>query len=316
MFKSLKNPFKNSKLQVFFFFLLLSLFFWALTKFSREYTATVVSKVTYTNIPKTSLLAEGNPEEISFDLTENGFEFLFYKIKSPITSINVSAYLNESSNEVVITEGELKRIITKQISSKISIKNLSPSSISLKLDSLVSKKIPVIPFTEFIFKDGFRPISTVSVTPDSIVVSGPSEFIKEIDSIRTAFFSETNIETNIDAKIDLEEFTQKDVSIEPTEVVVSLLVDEFSQKQMVLPIKVLNTPIGTTIKLIPNVVEISFSASLSNFKNIIESDFELVCDYAERNQEENFMIPKLIRKPDSILNIEFGTKKIDYLVFK
>ena len=91
---------------------------------------------------------------------------------------------------------------------------------------------------------------------------------------------------------------------------------EFSKKEMVLPIAVINIPEGTSIKLIPNIVSMSFNVSVDDLTEITEKDFKLVCDYAQRDIEENFMIPNLIKSPPCIINIEFDPKKIDYLIFK
>lgn len=316
MSKLFKNPFKNSKLKAFFFFLILAMVFWVLTKFSREYTATVFSKIDYTNVPETALLSEDNIHEISFDLTETGFEFLFYKLKKPTISINVGAYANNNSKEVIVPETELKKIINTQISAKVTVKNLSNTNLNIRLDSLISKKIAVVPNVDLTFKNGFKPVSGIKVLPDSVVVSGASEYVKEIDSVRTASFSEENIEKPIDVELKIEPFSDRKVTITPNTVKLQVMVDEFSQKEMILPIEVLNVPESTTLKLIPNVIKISFSVSLAEFKNIEETDFLLVCDFAERNKEENFMIPKLTRFPEGIVDIEFETKKIDYLTFK
>ncbi len=316
MAKSFKNPFNNSKLKAFFFFLVLALFFWVLTKFSREYTATVVSNIAYTNIPNNSLLANDNLKELSFDLTETGFEFLFYKLKMPTISINVGSYSDNKTNEISISESELKKIINSQITANATVKNLSVSNLLIKLDSLASKKIKVIPRTDISYKNGYKLVGDITVFPDSIVVTGASEFIAKIDSIETILFSEKKLESSLKANVALRPFENTDIRLDPKLVELTIQVDEFSQKEIILPIEVLNVPKNTTVKLIPKVINVSFSVSLANFKSITEDDFQLVCDYNERNEEENFMIPKLIKKPDGILDIEFNTKKIDYLIFK
>jgi len=116
--------------------------------------------------------------------------------------------------------------------------------------------------------------------------------------------------------VEIKKYTTQKISFDPKEVTVSVEVSEFSQKEIVLPIEVINLPENIIIKLIPSVVTVVFNVSVEEFKEITENDFSLVCDYAKRNIEENFMIPDLIKSPSGIVNMEFDTKKIDYLIFK
>jgi hypothetical protein len=39
-------------------------------------------------------------------------------------------------------------------------------------------------------------------------------------------------------------------------------------------------------------------------------------DYHSKNELENYMIPKLIKFPDSILNVELRQDKVNYLILK
>ena len=60
MSKGFFKKHKNLKVKRFLFFLLLAAIFWVLTKFSREFTATMVAKIQYENVPENAALSEGN----------------------------------------------------------------------------------------------------------------------------------------------------------------------------------------------------------------------------------------------------------------
>ncbi|MFT4668899.1 MAG: YbbR domain-containing protein, partial [Ulvibacter sp.] len=106
------------------------------------------------------------------------------------------------------------------------------------------------------------------------------------------------------------------VSIDPMEVNISVNVAEFTQKKMVVPIQLTNVPQETIVKLIPTTVTVTFNVSVEDFNEINASDFKLVCDFNERNLDEDFILLKLEEGPPRIYNIELSTKKIDYLIFK
>jgi hypothetical protein len=309
-------PFKNARLKAFFFFLLLATVFWILTKFSRQYTASAKANIQYINIPDATLIADNNVNEIEFDLTTSGFEFLYYNLKKPSIKIDVSSYYREGEKNVVITKNELAKLISAQLGTNLRVQNLSSNQLSIGLDAIISKKVPVIAQTKFTFKDGFRMVDSVKVKPDSVLVSGPSAFLVEVNSIETIEILKNDLDENLSLTVLLKEQENNRISFSPKQVNVIVEVAEFSQKEMMVPIDLINVPQGTVVKLIPNVVSVTFNVSVEDFKEITEKDFRLVCDFNERNADEDFMVLKLAASPAGIYNIELRTKKIDYLIFK
>lgn len=316
MKKQLANPFKNTKLKAFFFFLLLATFFWILTKFSKQYVATTIATINYVNVPESGLITEDSPRQISFDMSTSGFEFLYFNLKRPSIEIDVSRYHNSGDKEVFIPKTDLIKLISSHFNTNLAVRNLSMDMLMVKLDAIVTKKVPVVAKVDFAYKDGFKALDSVLTIPDSVSVAGPSVFLEAIDFVETVDISEKNIDKSISRKTAIRSFKDLKTSVTPKEVIVSVQVAEFSQKEMTIPIEVINAPEETVVKLIPNIVTITFGVPVEDFIGITEQDFKVVCDYAERNSEENFMIPKIVESPDEVINIEFDLKKIDYLIFK
>ena len=129
--KPVKNN-KTAKVKSFFFFLLIAILFWGLTKLSRQYTASVDSSILYTNIPPQMMLDDGNAESISFDITANGFEFLTYKLKVPILNIDVESFYDEETNKAVISKANVIQLVSKQLEKGVAIKNVSVNELIVK----------------------------------------------------------------------------------------------------------------------------------------------------------------------------------------
>ncbi|OAB78530.1 YbbR-like domain-containing protein [Cochleicola gelatinilyticus] len=307
---------KKSKIKSFLLFLLLAMLFWTLTKFSKEYTATVTAKVDYYNPPNNTSLSKDHPNEVSFDLTGNGFGFLFYKFKNPEVRIDLSEYFKEGASEIVIPKSELIKLTTAQLKQSIAVKNISPEQLHIPLDDIVSKKVPVIARATISFENGYQALDSLHSVPDSVMVSGPSKYVNVLDSIVTENRSFNKVQDNISADVSLVVADSLTLRLSPKKVRIAITVDEFAEKQISVPIEVINIPDGTTIKLIPKMITVTFNASVQNFKTISRDSLRIICDFKERNSEENFMIPKLIKSPKGIVNAEFSTKKIDYLIFK
>lgn len=312
---SFKNS-KNAKLKRFTFFLLLATIFWVLTKFSREFTSTMIAKINYENIPETASLSENNINEITFDLTANGFEILFYKFKKPTITVPVGKYYSKENDGFKISRIELLRMVASNFNRNLGIKNLSVDELNVHLDPIILKKVRVIAKTAIAFKNGFKPVDSIKIIPDSITISGPSGSLKNIKTIETELVTIKDVEKDISQTTKIVSPSKEIVSIKPNKVEVTLKVAEFSQGQYTIPVEVINLPPGVDIKLVPQTVNITFDVSVNDFAKITKDSFRLVCDYSQRNKDENFMLPFLEKKPQNIRNVVFEPKKIDFFIFK
>ena len=316
MSKRFYNPFKNSKLKGIFFFLLLATVFWVLTKFSRQYTATATATIHYLNIPEATQIKDDNLKEIDFNLTTSGFEFLYYRFKSPIIDIDLENFYVEGKKDIVIPKVELMGLVSSQLNTNLTIRNLPNDQFVVSLDAIIFKKIPIVAKTIFTYKDGFRSLDSLKIEPDSVLVAGPASYLDEMSFVETTLISQDNIDKTFSQLTALVGHENAKVSIDPMEVSISVNVAEFTQKKMVVPIELTNVPQGTIVKLIPTTVTVTFNVSVEDFNEIKASDFKLVCDFNERNLAEDFILLKLEEGPPRIYNIELSTKKIDYLIFK
>lgn len=310
-----ENKQKNPKFKTFLFFLGLAILLWFLTKFSKETRALVTLDLTYINIPEASILSEKNPNEISMSLVSNGFEILLYALKDAHLNVDLSKYRVDSNHQIHISSSELETLVKNQLNVS-STGNYSLNELIVLLDKSIQKKIPAVFDGEITFKDGFRSLNHLLLTPDSITVSGPSELIETIDSMPTQKLTLRDIENSVSKSLKLKAPLDSKISWSPREVTLQLDVEEFTQKSLVIPIELINLPEGLSVQLIPNEIRVNFEVSLSNFNNINASNFRLVCDFSEKITEGNFMIPKMVYQPKEIFRAELETKKVEYLIFK
>jgi|SRR5690554_225374 len=316
MAKGLLNKYKNNRLKLFLFFLLVAGIFWVLTKFSREFTTSMVATIDYQSIPETAALAKDNPKELSFDLTANGFEILFYKFKKPSLNIQVADYYQKDKGGFTLSRNEVLKLISNSFNRYLEVKNLSLDQLNVKLDRIVLKKVKVKPKTDIAFKNGFKALDSIVLIPDSVTISGPESSLKSIKFVKTKTLTLKNIDKNISETVAIISPADEVVAIKPSSVNLQWTVAEFSQGKFNLPVEVINLPPGKELKLVPQIVSVTFDIALQEFAGITMENFKVVCDYSQRNKEENFMLPKLIKKPDGAVNIAIEPKKIDFFVFK
>jgi len=316
MLRPLFQQIKKGKFKTFFLFLLLALFFWVLTKFSKEYTDTVKAVVLYKDIPENVTITGKGSAEINFDMKTNGFEFLYFKIKKPTVELDVTSYYKDGKNSISLSRDDLINLLNDQISNNNSVKNVYGNGIVIDLDTIVTQKLPVKVQSDIQYKEGYKSAGEIISVPDSVNVSGPLGAIENIKNLKTDVLKIENVDHNISEKIKIIIPSGIELTVEPDVVSVQIVVQEYTQKQLKLPIELIGVPEGQIVKLIPESINITFDVSIDDFNIISESDFKITCDFSERNDTENHMSPKIEMTPKNISNIVLGTLKIEYLIFK
>jgi len=310
------NYTKKGKPKMFLLFLFVTTFIWFISKFSREFTSNLEAEIHYINAPLGVIVSENNYDIVSFDFTTSGFYFLYYKINKPIITIDLPKYIKAGTSSFIISNSELKRTITSQLKNDIIVNNVSIEKMEVFLDKLKTKKVKVSLLENIKFKNGFNSIGQYKISPDSITISGPTKYLDTLTEIKTELLELTNVNENIGAIVNLSKLNDTSISYSQDTVKLHVFVKEFTQKSLLVPVVVNNLPSDLSIRLVPENVTIRFDVAMEDYNNIAAINFLLMCDFDKKNDQEDFMIPHLIKQPESIINLEIQENKINYLIFK
>lgn len=310
------NNTKKGKPKMFLLFLFVTTFIWFISKFSREFTSNLEAEIHYVNAPLGVIVSENNYDLVTFDFTTSGFYFLYYKINKPIIAIDLLKYTKEGISSFIISNSELKRIITSQLKNDILVNNVSIEKMEVFLDKLKTKKVKVSLLENIVFKNGFNSIGQYKISPDSILISGPTQYLDTLTEIKTELLELANVNENIAAIVNLNKSNDTSISFSQETVKLDIFVKEFTQKSLLVPVVVNNLPSNLSIRLVPENVTIRFDVTMEDYNKITAIDFLLMCDFDKKNDQENFMIPHLMKQPESIINLEIQENKINYLIFK
>ena len=316
MSESKTNNTKKGKPKMFLLFLFVTTFIWFISKFSREFTSNIKAEIDYINAPHGVIVSENNYDFVTIYFTTSGFDFLYYKINKPIITIDLQKYFKEGTSSFIISTSEFKRIITSQLKNDIIVDNVSIENMEVLLDKLKTKKVKISLLENIQFKNGFKPIGEYKLVPDSITISGPTQHLDTLTQLNTDLLELTNVHENIATIVNLDTSDDTSISYSQERVELFISVKEFTQKTLLVPIVVNNLPSNLSIKLVPEMVTIRFDVSMEDYNKITANNFKIMCDFNKKNNQEDFMIPHLMKQPTSIINLEIQENKINYLIFK
>jgi len=310
----------NKKMATYMFFVVLATIFWFLNALSKEYTTTVNYPVTYKDLPSKKILSNELPSRLRLTVRAKGFDLLRYKL-SFFQSLNFS--VNEHTNNKMEKVGDnsflfpTNRItsqVATQLSSAISVTHISPDTINFQFSSLIEKKIPVHLNTKLKFEPQFRLGGDVVLKPDSVWVIGSQAIIDRVKQVETELLelkklNETKIKRIDLVKVEGLSFIQKKVEIE-------LPVEQYTEAQKQVSLKVINVPRSVFLRLFPHEIKLSYLVGLKDYDTISAEHFDLEADYSKMDTVRNKLKVYLKNSPLNVSNVSFYPEEVGYLIEK
>jgi hypothetical protein len=321
------NKIIRKRLLTFLVFVLISSAFWVYRALDDIYTTSVKYPVNYINLPSNKVLAGNPPREISINLKGNGYTILRNIIKPPVLDLNVNDFSLYSQSKDSLNVYFISRFAFEWFKNEINSENRSPVEIiSIKPDTITfnftrsyAKKIPV----KLIFNDEKHVFARqhmlngkILIVPDSILVSGPANYIDTMKYVYTEALDISEIKDTITKKLDIIEYMA--VNYSSVKVKITIPVDRFTESMIEVPVSVKNAPDSILIKVFPRTVKVTYKVTLTMYNLVSEADFAPYVDYSNVNNQNSISNPRLNVYLDSIPiythSVSIYPQDVEYLI--
>ncbi|QIA07467.1 YbbR-like domain-containing protein [Draconibacterium halophilum] len=312
--EQLKN---DKRVVVFFICLFIATVLWFLNALEKDYSTTISYPVRYVSPPNRQFLTNKPPEKLDLKVDAHGFTLLRHKLNfsySPIilNLTNITRNLESNNGTYMVATNTLNRRISSQISSEISLQQVNPDIIRIVLDSLKTKTVPVKANISINFKPQFNLKNSVQVKPAEVKITGPASVVDTVRFLLTEKRTFKEVDKAINRKIKLRH--SETTTIVPAEVLLQIEVEKYTEKQVRLPIQVINKPADVKIKLFPSELTLNCLVGLSQFDNISDADFRAIVDYASIRDSESRLTVKITEKPSFVKITRFTPESVEYLI--
>ena len=306
----------NKKLRVFLLFLMLSFLFWMLIKLSKNYIADVQFDLVYVDEPKNKLLQNNSDNTITLTVNTIGFKLLGYSLKSKKLNYSLTDLEKKKGTEYFsITKSKIN-YLQAQLPAETVVLNVKPDTLYFDLGIKKSKKVQIIPNVNFQFKPGFNLIKEYTFKPEFVTISGPTKFVDSIESVATELLELTNVASSFDVPVKLLNSLDA-ISLSIDQVNISGEVEKITEGSFNLPFKVINLPSKQIISTFPKEVKVVYQVALKDYNKITENSFVIQCDYRETMDNNlEYLVPKIIEKPNILFDVKIIPNKVEYLVKK
>lgn len=309
------------KVSVFTICLFLSTLTWLVIKLSKDYTVTIDYVVIYDNFPEDLVLVNQMDSTMHLTLKAKGFDFLFKKYFSSNNYLHVNLpdlkpAAKGSGYYAVLPSFELTAQIQTQTGYKENLITISPETLFFNMEKRMFKKVPVYKHLKLDFQKQYQLYDSISVEPDSIVISGREKDIQGIHYVET----NTRVLRNLDksesfiAKIKRPK-THVPVMLSRSSVNIFIPVEKFTELSLILPVELTMFP-EYHLRVFPDKAKVTFRVAMKDYKKIDPAMFALTIDPVGITSGEKKLNVVAHRYPYFINNLRIEPESVEYIIVK
>lgn len=312
----------NREVVVFSFFLLLAFIFWYLNSLEKNVEYDMKYPVRYINLPDDRVLADDLPAEIDLYLKGPGYSILKIKLagnRSPaILDVSTINYRRVPGSRTlsyyIITTGLIPKL-RNQLRTECEISSIKPDTLFFSFDRIVTKKVQVTPHIEVFTEKQYLVKGNIIADPDTISITGPKRILDTVKTVKTKLIKLRGVNETITKSFAL--VTPEGCTISSRKVILTIPVEQFTEAEINVPVKILNCPDSISVKIFPDVVSVKCLVAISDYKKFEEIPFEVILDLATADLKSSEKIPVGFRNiPPFVSSLRVTPSKVDFLIEK
>jgi len=295
--------------------LLLAIGGWLFLALNNKYIYTAKTVLVYKNFPQKKAFHPLQSDTVDLQVEGSGWQLLFARLRIKPQSISIS--LEKLNNRNYILFSEQLYNVNSQLETSQKIISVRPDTLYFDFSRRTVKKVPVEFISDISFAKQYGISSAIDINPSHVTVSGPLEELEKITSWKIDTLKLKDIQHSVKTRVAMAHSDFKNISIFPASVEVRVPVDEFTEKTLEVPLKIINNKAYHNVKLYPKKVKLTFLVALSSYKQVNEDFIDAVVDLDEWKQlNHHKLMVTLTRFPDYCKLIKIEPSKVDFIIEK
>ena len=306
---------EQRRISVFFTCLLLAIVAWVMVTLSRTYNFTVRRTLAFKNAPQRRAFHSLQPDTISLVVKGSGWQMLFAKMDNGNKPIHVDLNTLDRENYVVLNTQIRKINLSKEVGNEILA--FDPDTLYFDFSNRSVKRVPVKLVSGLVYEQQYARSGNVIIKPSYVTVTGPSAIISNINFWRTDSLKAKDLDETINTRVALEGVKEGNISIYPRSVQVIVPVNEYTEKTIDVPVKLVNNNEYFNVKVFPQKVKVTFTTSLDRYNEATEEYFEAQADLNMWKKYSYKMLPvKITKMPDYCKIVKIEPQYVDFIIKK
>jgi len=295
--------------------LFLAIAAWLFMALNNKYIYTAKTVIIFKNTPTKRAFYPLQSDTVDLQVEGTGWQLLFSRLRINPSSVVVS--LSQLNTKDFITFSDQLYNVNRQLESTQKVISVRPDTLYFDFTKRTVKKVPINLVSKLDFISQYGISSDIILNPKYVKVAGPAEELSKITVWPTDTLKLNKIQGSTTVRIGLQHSIHKNVSIYPSSVEVKLPVDEFTEKTVEVPLKIINNKNYNSIKLYPKKIKVTFLVALGNYSQVNENFITATVDVNEWQElaHKQFTV-KITEFPDYCKLININPSKVDFVVEK
>jgi len=179
---------------------------------------------------------------------------------------------------------------------------LDPDTVWVQFANSLEKPVRVSSAIKIATIPGYTVVGPIHFTPDSIMISGPEEIVRRIDSVATEPKEFANIQQRLAARLRLQPFP-KSQRIEFSTAAVEFAADVQKLIEVTLqeiPVQVRNAPAHVRVTAVPSTLSLTVEGGEKLLLDLKRENIVAYIDYARIREATAAGYPAYIRTPEGV----------------
>lgn len=306
---------ERRRLTVFVVCLLIATVSWAFFAMSGQYFCRIRVPIRYMHTPQHKSMRALQGDTVELQLEGSGWRILQLKAQPRTRPILIDTRDLEERNYVVLTN-QLK-YINSQLGKRQRVAQVFPDTLFFGFSAQGTKRLPVQLVHYLGLSKPFDISGKIRIKPNYVNVTGPIDELATMQVCQTETLKVKSAKRPIKMKLPLQFASKTSFGVEIDRVEVEIPIDEFTEKQIEVPLKILNNANYDDVSLFPAKVRITFLTGLRAYGQMNADFFEASVDLNKWRQNGYRQLPVVLsRFPDYCKLVRLEPENVDFIVSK
>jgi len=285
--------------------------FWFFNALNDNYTTRISYPIEFSYPDSAMVVVEELPDNVKINVSGGGWNLLRKTFWFTIDPVVIE--LEDPANEKFVLGSTLYPTISDQMT-EVQLNFIETDTLWVQIDSLKQQKSALkFDSTGVKLSPNFRITSSISLSTDTAIFTGPKSYIDSIPSEVIIKSKRENIDSDFDEDIMLSTYGSSLVRRNPVEVEVRFKVAKFINQELMLPFKMINVPTDSfNYKMLDSLATLKFQIREELANQYSLDSFRIVVDYDGMSPTDSTVVPILEASPNMLKNANIKLDTLNY----
>jgi len=286
-----------------------SIILWIFVSFSEVYITTVKVPIKFIDLREGYAIREQSFDEVSLAIKGEGWEL------AQTTFGKEHEFTMSTQKKIGKQVFQLRDEIANNswLTSSLQVSVISPPLVELFVEKINYKTVPIVHELTLEYKPGYDIVSDISLSPDSILISGPKSLLKDIKLAKTKSIKIENIEQDVSIKVDIDQmpYFLYEFGTIKIEFAVQKIVDKTFEN---VHVETKNVPPSRELSLYPSKIKVVVRGGLEMLGKLNVEDIKPYILFRQAYDDTLGAIEPMIEAPAFTKIIDHQPKRIEYII--